>query len=66
MVTISGGVISKQNNTSITYRLKCEKCGHEDESESTVTVTVGLTEVTSKKCPNCGNRQIIKMKISMN
>lgn len=66
MVTISGGVILKQNNTSITYKLKCEKCGHEGESESTITVTVGLTEVTTKKCPHCGNNQIIKMKLSMN
>lgn len=66
MVTISGGVVSKQNNTSVTFRLKCDKCGHTEETESTVTVTLGLTEVTTKKCPSCGHRQIIKMRISMN
>ncbi len=66
MVTISGGVVSKQNNTSVTFRLKCDKCGHMEESESTVTVTLGLTEVTTKKCPNCEHRQVIKMKMNLN
>ena len=66
MVTISGGVVSKENNTSVTFRLKCDKCGHMDESESTITVTLGLTEVTTKNCPSCGHRQIIKMKMNLN
>ncbi len=66
MVTISGGEISKQKNSSITFRLKCDKCGLVDLSESTITVTKGVTEVTTKKCPNCGNNQTIKMKFCQN
>lgn len=66
MVIISGGEISKQKNSSITYRLKCDKCGHVDLSESTVTITIGVTEVTTKRCSNCGNNQTIKMKLCQN
>jgi len=62
MITISGGVISKQSGSSITYKLKCDKCGNAESSETTVTVTKGVTEISTKKCSNCGNNQIIKMK----
>jgi len=61
-IAISGGVISKQNGSSITYRLKCEKCGFTEHNENTVTVTKGVTEVSTKKCSNCGNNQVIKLK----
>jgi len=66
MVIISGGEISKQKDSSVTYRLKCEKCGHVDLLETTVTITRGVTEVTTKKCPSCGNFQTIKMKLCQN
>ena len=62
LITISGGVISKQIGSSITYKLLCEKCGIAESSEKTITITKGVTEVLSKKCSNCGNNQIIKMK----
>ena len=62
MLTISGGVITKQSGSSVTYKLKCEKCGNAEPSESTVTLTKGVTEISTKKCSNCGNSQTIKMK----
>jgi hypothetical protein len=62
LITISGGVISKQNGSSISYKLKCDKCGNFESTESTVTLTKGVTEISTKKCPICGNNQIIKMK----
>lgn len=63
MVSITGGVISKQKGLSITFKPKCEKCGNAEHAETTVTLTKGVTEITTKKCSNCGNNQIVKMKI---
>ena len=63
MVTITGGVISKHKGSSITFIPKCEKCGNAEHAESTVTLTVGVTEVSTRKCSICGNNQIIKMKL---
>ena len=62
MITISGGIISKQIGSSITYKLICDKCGIAESSERTVTITKGVTEISTKKCSNCGYNQIIKMK----
>jgi len=63
MVTISGGVISKLKGTSITFKPKCEKCGNDEHAESTITLTKGVTEVSTKKCPICGYNQVVKMKL---
>ncbi|NOU18985.1 MAG: hypothetical protein HOO91_15625 [Bacteroidales bacterium] len=62
MITISGGVILKQIGSSITYKLKCDKCGNAESSENTITIMKGVTEISTKKCSSCGNNQIIKMK----
>jgi len=61
-IIITGGVVSKQRGSSVTYKLKCDKCGITESAESTVTVSKGVTEVSTKKCSNCGNNQIIKIK----
>lgn len=63
MITITGGVISKQNGSTVTYQFKCSKCDHIDSSQTTITLTKGVTEVSTHKCPNCSITQIIKMKI---
>lgn len=62
MITIFGGIILKQNGSSVTYKLKCDKCGNAESKESTVTLTKGVTEISTKKCDNCGNNQTIKIK----
>lgn len=62
MVTISGGIISNQNGYSVTYKVKCEKCETIDSVETTITLTKGVTEITTKKCSSCGNIQIVKMR----
>ncbi len=62
MVTISGGIISKQSGSSITYKPKCDKCNEVEFDETTVTITRGVTEVSTKKCSSCGNVQITKIK----
>ncbi len=64
MITITGGIISKQNGSTVTYKLKCNSCSYEDQIETTITLTKGVTEITTQKCPNCGKVQIIKMKIA--
>ena len=47
-IAITGGVISKQKGSSVTYKFKCEKCGFTEHNENTVTVTKGVTEVSTK------------------
>lgn len=66
MITIAGGEVLSHRGTTVTFKLKCDKCGNIDESESSITVMKGVTEVTTKKCSFCGNNQIIKMKIDLN
>ena len=62
MIVIQGGVISKQEGTTVTYKVKCDKCGNLELDESIVNVTKGVTEICSKKCSVCGNNQTVKMK----
>jgi uncharacterized Zn finger protein len=61
MATISGGVITKQSGSSITYKLKCDKCGTVDHSESTITSNGG-TDAYTKRCSKCGNQQKVIIK----
>ncbi len=63
MIKITGGVISKHKGNSVTFIPKCEKCGNVDTVENTVTLTKGVTEVSTKRCSFCGNNQVIKMKL---
>ncbi len=66
MVTIAGGEVLSHRGTTVTFKLKCDKCGVIDESESSITVMKGVTEVTTKKCPKCGSNQVVKMKFDLN
>jgi len=61
-IAITGGIISLQKGSSVTYKFKCDKCGFTEQNEHTVTVTKGVTEVSTKKCSSCGNNQTIKLK----
>lgn len=63
MVSITGGIISKHKGNSVTYIPKCEKCGNANHAENTITLTKGVTEVSTKICSICGNYQVIKMKL---
>lgn len=62
MVTITGGVISKQNGSSVTFKSKCDKCDNVEPSETTITLTKGVTEVSTFRCSNCGRYQTTKIK----
>jgi len=64
MVTITGGVVLEQKGTSVTFKSKCEKCGNDDNAETTLTLMKGVFEITTRKCSKCGNNQITKMKLS--
>lgn len=66
MINIDGGEVLSHRGTTVNFKLKCKKCGNIDESESSITVMRGVTEVTTKRCPKCGANQIVKMKIDMN
>jgi len=62
MITISGGVISKQTGSSVTYNPQCDSCKSVEPYETTVTITRGVTEISTFICSNCGNHQITKIK----
>jgi predicted nucleic acid-binding Zn ribbon protein len=66
MITIAGGELLSHRGTTVTYKLRCDNCGNIDETESSITVMKGVTEVTTKKCPKCGANQIVKMKFDLN
>jgi len=62
MITITGGVISKQSGSSVTYKVKCDNCENIDPDETTITLTKGVTDLSTKRCSKCGNNQITKLK----
>jgi hypothetical protein len=62
MITITGGVISTQSGSSVTYKSKCDKCNNVENHEITVSITKGVTEISTFRCSNCGNHQITKIK----
>ena len=62
MITINGGIITRINDSMICFKLECKKCGAIESTESRVIVSVGITEVSTRKCPNCGCYQTIKIK----
>jgi len=66
IVAITGGVITKQIGSTVTFKLKCDRCGNAEHSESVVSLTKGVTEVTTRICHICGNSQLIKMKLLTN
>jgi hypothetical protein len=65
MITISGGVISKQRGSSVVYKLMCDRCGIAETNDSFASISIGVTEVSTKKCSNCGNKQIVKIKYTV-
>lgn len=60
---LQGAVIVSKDGLRISYKQKCEKCGH--VSTSTTTMTVGSTtssKTTSQfRCSKCGNHQRIEI-----
>jgi transcription elongation factor Elf1 len=62
MITITGGVISRQNGSSVTYKPQCENCNNVEPVETTVTITRGVTEISTFNCSNCGTHQITRIK----
>ncbi len=62
MTTISGGIIIKERGTSVTYQVKCDRCENIEPSEYNVTLTKGVTEISTMRCSKCGNNQITKIK----
>ncbi len=65
MVTISGGEISEEKGSTISFNLKCELCGELQYSKTRISLTNGLTDIFIRKCPSCNNNQIIKIKYTV-
>jgi hypothetical protein len=49
---IRGAIVVSQDGTSVQYRKKCTKCGHEDASKNRMPIRNGITRVTFF-CPKC-------------
>lgn len=62
VVIISGSDIVSHPHQSITYRVKCPKCGNVEESSHSVTLARGVTEVATSRCSGCGHCQMVKIK----
>jgi hypothetical protein len=56
---MSNAVIVSQDGTSVRYRKKCGKCGHHDETSSTMRIKNGTTRVRFI-CPRCrGGAEVV-------
>lgn|GEM_PF-1220787 len=62
MTTITGGIILKQVEMLVTFRMQCDKCGYQEPATHSLTLTRGVTEVSTMHCPMCGNHQVTKIK----
>jgi len=51
-VALRGAVVVSQDGTSVQYRKKCSKCGHEDASKNRMPIRNGITRVNFF-CPKC-------------
>ncbi|BDX36769.1 hypothetical protein CYCD_01240 [Tenuifilaceae bacterium CYCD] len=62
VVTIQGGSLLEHPFHSITYRVRCEKCGDVESEKHTLSLTQGVTEVASVQCATCGHVQMVKIR----
>jgi hypothetical protein len=63
MATITGGVFTKQSSSSLTYKMKCDKCGTVEQSENQIgMVYTGATTSYTRSCSKCSNKQKIIIK----
>lgn len=62
VVTIQGGSLLEHPFHSITYRVRCEKCGTVESKKHTLSLTQGVTEVASVQCATCGHVQMVKIR----
>jgi hypothetical protein len=51
-VAVSGAVILSQDGTSVNYKKRCRKCGHEDATRSSMPISIGITRASffCRKC----------------
>ena len=62
VVTITGSDVVLYSHQSITYRVKCPKCGNIEPTSHSVTLARGVTEVATSRCSACGHCQMVKIK----
>jgi hypothetical protein len=51
-VAISGAILMGQDGTTVLYRKKCGRCGHEDQVRSSMIIGIGICRATYF-CPKC-------------
>ncbi|MGE0079261.1 MAG: hypothetical protein AB7S48_15485 [Bacteroidales bacterium] len=66
VVAIQGGDSVEYNHPSITYVVKCAKCGNVDSEKRTISLTRGVIEVATVTCAKCGHSQMIKIRYPRN
>jgi hypothetical protein len=60
VVSIRGGILCTQDGTTVRFKKKCDKCGHEDQTRSTAAIRVGSIRVPFF-CPKCRKSRTVDM-----
>lgn len=62
-IEMKGGVIVRERGTVVTYRQRCEACGHTYDYEKT-TIVPAYSErgARSFTCPECGHYQEVSLR----
>lgn len=60
---ISGAGIVRADAETVTFRIKCKRCGFESEPITILTPQADKPYVLNWTCPNCGHKQTITIKL---
>ncbi len=61
-VVLEGGSCVECSSPTITYVVKCQKCGYVETHRHTVSLTRGVTEVVTVQCDKCNHKQMVKIR----
>ncbi len=61
-VALQGAVILEQDGSLLTYKEKCEACGHVNPGQRKASIGGWGTYTSSFRCPRCGNNQKVEIR----
>lgn len=62
LIIITGGETVEYSHSSISYKVKCVKCGNVEPRKYSYSLSKGITEVSTIKCTACGHSQVVKIR----
>ena len=61
-IELTGATLVSERGTIVTYRQRCEECGHTySYNKTTVVPAFGTRKCRAFTCPRCGNYQEVSM-----